>query len=903
MTTAETKEQPMNELAELRKRVDHELTVSRDRLSRAEIISRSGNWEFDFESKRVYGSDGARKIYGLPGVEWTIPEVQRIPLPEYRDMLDRALKALVEENRPYDVEFKIRRPDTGEILDIHSVAEFDRQRNVVFGIIQDITERKQTEEALRESEERYRTVIEGSNDGIVIMKGQEHLYVNRRFLEIFGYADPSEVVGKTASITVHRDDLDMVSEINRKRQRSEPVPSRYEFKGIKKDGTIIYIEVSATKTTYQGESVSLAFLRDVTERKQAEETLRINRTNLSEAMDLARMVHWEVDLETDQFVFNDAFYSLCGTTAEREGGYRMSREEYVKRFMHLDDLPAFREHLEKRRRSTEREFHNAFEHRMIRRDGELRHILALVHEIRDTAGRTVRLYGANQDITNRKRAEEAIRESETALRSLIDATRETLLLTDIEGTILVANETVARRLGKSVKELVGTSQYQYFPPEIAAHRKEEYDKVVHTGKPVNFQDEMADRVLDIYAYPVFDDEGRVAKVAIFASNISERKSLEAQLLQAQKMEAIGTLAGGVAHDFNNILMALMGYGNLLQMKMGQNDPLRVYVDQILSSTGKAANITQSLLAFGRKQVMEMKPYTITTIVKDVEKLLQRLMPEDIEFTVKLGDDTTVMADMTQIDQVLMNLATNARDAMPKGGRLTIETGRVVIDSDFTRLYGYGKPDFYALVSVSDTGTGMDEKTQKKIFEPFYTTKEVGKGTGLGLSIVYGIIKQHNGYINVSSRPGEGTTFLLYLPEVKETPSETRIPVHKAKGGSETLLFAEDNPDIRAITSDILIRSGYTVIEAVNGQDAVERFREHQDEIQLIILDVVMPEKNGKEAYEEIQTMRHDIKALFMSGYTGDVVMDRGVSKKAFDYIPKPISPNELLIKVREVLDR
>ena len=230
--------------------------------------------------------------------------------------------------------------------------------------------------------------------------------------------------------------------------------------------------------------------------------------------------------------------------------------------------------------------------------------------------------------------------------------------------------------------------------------------------------------------------------------------------------------------------------------------------------------------------MEMKPHKVTTIVKDVEKLLQRLMPEDIDLTIRLGDDATVRADMTQIDQVLMNLATNARDAMPKGGRLTIETGRVVIDEEFRRTHGYGKPDAYALILVTDTGMGMEEKTQGKIFEPFFTTKELGKGTGLGLSIVYGIVKQHNGYINVSSRPGEGSTFLLYLPEVKEKPRETRSAVHEAKGGSETLLLAEDNADIRSVMSGILKMSGYTVIDAVNGRNAVEKFREHQDEIKL-----------------------------------------------------------------------
>jgi PAS domain S-box-containing protein len=480
------------------------------------------------------------------------------------------------------------------------------------------------------------------------VRGNRHTYVNRKFLEIFGYRSHEEVVGKTLYLTVHPDDREKVVGYNRGRQRGEAVPDRYEFKGVRKNGETVYIEASATRTTYQGEPISLAFIRD----------------------------------------------------------------------------------------------------------------------------------------------------------------------------------------------------------------------------------------------------------------ISVRKSLEAQLLQAQKMEAIGTLAGGIAHDFNNILMVLMGYGNLLQMKMDGNDPLRIYVDQILASTGKAANLTQSLLTFGRKQVIELRPHKVSTLLRDVEKLLGRLLPEDIGFKASLGADATIMADMTQIAQVLMNLATNARDAMPRGGDLRIETACVEIDGEFRRAHGFGEPGKYALLSVADTGTGIDEKTKGRIFEPFFTTKEVGKGTGLGLSIVYGIVKQHGGYVTVESQQGKGTVFRIYLPEVRaKVATETKEAQPDLQGGTETILLAEDDPDIRRMTSHALAMSGYTVIEAVNGRDAVKKFTEHQGEIKLVILDVVMPEKNGKEAYEEIRTMKHDIKALFMSGYTADVVLDKGIFTKAFDYVAKPIAPNELLHKVRNILNR
>jgi two-component system cell cycle sensor histidine kinase/response regulator CckA len=379
--------------------------------------------------------------------------------------------------------------------------------------------------------------------------------------------------------------------------------------------------------------------------------------------------------------------------------------------------------------------------------------------------------------------------------------------------------------------------------------------------------------------------------------------LQAQLLQAQKMEAIGTLAGGVAHDFNNILMAVIGYSNLLQMKMDTDDPLKLYVDQILASSQKATNLTRSLLAFSRKQAIELKPLKMPTILKGIEKLLRRLLPEDIELRIiSSAPDTIIMADIGQMDQVLLNLATNARDAMPKGGRLTVETKEVELDNRFKKVHRFGEPGRYALVSVTDTGIGMDERTKAKIFEPFFTTKEVGKGTGLGLAIVYGIIKQHDGYVTVTSEPGQGTTFQIYLRAVKVKVQEaTDVPV-PIRGGTETILLAEDNKDLRGLMREVLTGEGYAVIEAGDGEDGLYRFMEQKDGISLLILDVVMPKKDGKEVYEEICKVKPDIKTIFVSGHTGDVVIEKGVRDGAFDFISKPVSPSELLQKVRSVLD-
>ncbi len=385
----------------------------------------------------------------------------------------------------------------------------------------------------------------------------------------------------------------------------------------------------------------------------------------------------------------------------------------------------------------------------------------------------------------------------------------------------------------------------------------------------------------------------------------EKEKLQSQLLQAQKMEAVGQLAGGIAHDFNNILTAMIGYGHMLKMKMHEDDPLRRYADHILSLSDRAANLTQSLLTFSRKQIMNPRTVDLNGIIKKVENLLARVIGEDIELRTNLvAEDVTVTADPLQMEQVFMNLATNARDAMPEGGRLEIETEIIEVEEAFVRTHGYGKTGMYALVSVSDTGTGIDERTREKIFEPFFTTKEVGKGTGLGLSMVYGIVKQHNGYINVYSEQGKGTTFKIYLPLIKAKVQQAAPElIYPLSTGTETVLLAEDEAEVRAFTKKLLEEFGYKVIEAPDGEAAVNEFKIHKDTIQLLILDVIMPRKNGKEAYEEIKQIRPDIKAIFTSGYTADFVHQKGILAEDTELILKPIAPLVLLRKIREILHR
>ncbi|HMK49528.1 MAG TPA: ATP-binding protein, partial [Thermodesulfovibrionales bacterium] len=387
---------------------------------------------------------------------------------------------------------------------------------------------------------------------------------------------------------------------------------------------------------------------------------------------------------------------------------------------------------------------------------------------------------------------------------------------------------------------------------------------------------------------------------------AEKERLQAQLLQAQKMEAVGHLAGGIAHDFNNILTAIMGFGYILGMKMGKDDPLRLYPQRILSAAERAIQLTQSLLAFSRKQITHPRPVKINLIITEAHKIFHRIIGEDIEVRlVPSNEDIMVKVDANQMEQVLINLATNARDAMPEGGALTIKTRAVDLAEDFIRTHGFGTLQKYALISVSDTGTGMNKDMIEKIFEPFYTTKDIGKGTGLGLAIVYGIIKQHEGFIDVHSEPGKGATFEIYLPATNllEDEEDRSEAVAAPERGSETILVAEDNAEVRSFVKEILEDSGYTVIEAADGTGAIETFLKHRDEIQLLLLDVIMPKKNGKEAYEEIKSLAPYIKTLFLSGYPSDFVHKKGILEKEHELLLKPVSSHLLLKKVREILDR
>jgi len=514
-----------------------------------------------------------------------------------------------------------------------------------------------------------------------------------------------------------------------------------------------------------------------------------------------------------------------------------------------------------------------------------------------------------RDITERLRAEQALRNSEQSYRSLVDGVRDVIFALSPGGEVTSLNPAFEEMTGFPPAEWVGRPFEAFVHPDDVPLALDLFGRVLQGEPRPTIQFRILTRagtyrVAEFSATAQLRD-GRLTGILGIGRDVTERLGLEQQLRQAQKMEAVGRLAGGIAHDFNNILTAITGHADLLLEDLGHHDPRRADVDEIRRSAERAAGLTRQLLAFSRQQVLQPKVVDLNALVLDMDKLLRRLIGEDVELATALDPGLgRVTADPGQLEQVIVNLAVNARDAMPQGGKLTLETRNIDLDSSYTLEHSLVKPGPYVQLTVSDSGIGMDEETQAHAFEPFFTTKPRGQGTGLGLAMVYGTVKQSGGFIWVYSEPGRGATFKIYLPRV-DAPVESAAPpapVERPPRGSETVLLAEDEPAVRAIARQALERQGYTVLAAPSGADALALAAQHGATIHLLLTDVVMPGMSGRDLADRLTAQRPGIRVLYISGYTDNAIVRHGMLEPGLAYLQKPFRPDALVRKVREVLD-
>ncbi|MDQ1240098.1 MAG: two-component system, cell cycle sensor histidine kinase and response regulator CckA [Thermodesulfobacteriota bacterium] len=774
----------------------------------------------------------------------------------------------------------------------------------VLNIVRDITERKLADKLLHTTVQRYHAILSSMYTGVLVASEEGRVdFINQAFCDLFDIQDPpTKLQGLTPT------------EIIQIIQNSFPEPDKainriqaLVAQGLPVKGEDITLNNGRILTRdsipifIDGKRYGRLWLHhDVTENKKAQEILLEQEIRYRTVADFTHDWEYWVNAEGNFLYVSPSCERITGYTAQEF----VDDPDLMNRIIHPDDCAAMMDHYHSVRTIAVHTV-DAKDFRIVRRDGATRWIGHVCQPVYDQAGRPSGRRVSNRDITNRKRHELAQKRLFTAIEQASDA----IFITDAQGNIEYVNPAFERITGYSKEEVRGEKPSLF--------RSEEYDSstiqsIQETlvrgeswgGRLVKRRKDGAPYEEDVTITPVRDALGNIINFVGVKRDVSREVQLQRQLLQAQKMEAIGNLAGGIAHDFNNLLQAVMGYSELLLRGKKQGDPELDHLQRIYDSGKRGADLVKSLLMFSRKVQPEFRPVDMNHEIVQVQKLLSHSIPKTIKIDLRLsGALETVRADPSQIGQVIMNLGVNSRDAMPDGGTLTIETANVELDKDYCAVHLEVEPGPYASLTVSDSGHGMDKQTLTHIFEPFFTSKEVGKGTGLGLATVYGIVKQHGGHITCYSEPGIGTTFKIYFPAIeKDRNPETPTTEKPIPGGTETILLVEDDDAIRELGVGLLNEFGYKVITAGNGIEALEIYQLEVGSISLVILDLIMPEMDGRKCLEKILRVNPKAKVIIASGYSESGSGSGAMAGGEKGFVQKPYNMRQLLTTIRDLLD-
>jgi len=880
-------------------------------------------WILRLEDMRfTYISPSVEKIFGF-----TPQEAMALEIPEHIPQKDmEKFTAILQEELARDNEPDVD-PDRHRIIEIDHyhknggvvpteiIASLLRDNNGtpdrVLGITRDISLRKQAEEQLRHTQSQIQAIYEAADNVSFIVTDLEGK--NTKILEfspgaekIFGYSR-DEVLGQKVAI-LHPDEVAKDFPAMQQGLTEKAKGFSGETTLIRKSGErfAALFTIHPYYDIYGNISGTIGVSIDISEQKKAEVEIRQNQERLNKAQSVGHIGSWE---------YNPATGNIWGS----EEGFRIYGLPPQTGNLPIDKIEACIPEREKVNQALVDLIENKrpydLEFAINPADGSPQRIIRSQAELeKDEQGNTLRIVGVIEDITDRKKAEDALRRSETLFRKVFEILPVGLWIADERGALQSGNPAGIRIWGGS--PLVPQEEYHVFKARRLPSREEiapDDWALAHTvNKGVTIRDELLEidafdgitRTLLNFTAPVLDDDGSMLAAIVVNQDITERRKLEEQLQQSQKLESIGILAGGIAHDFNNLLTAIIGYSELIEEKLNPSDPLSQDIAEIHSAADSAAQLTAHLLAFSRKQIIVPQVLDINESIEKTRNMLSRLISEDIEIAFLPGEHLwPVKADPGNMQQILINLAVNAGDAMSTGGRLSIETANVSFDDDFCKRHAQiPHPGDFVMLAVSDTGSGMDKETLAHIFEPFFTTKEKERGTGLGMSTVYGIVKQHGGFIFAYSEPDQGTTIKVYFPRTGDAEVAEHVPNQPiAHGGPETVLLAEDEDTVRRLAQRILEEHGYTVLPAVHGKDACKISKTYPEDIDLLLTDVVMPGLNGKELSQRIRSGRKNIQVLFMSGYTDDAIATRGILDEDTVFIQKPFTAQALLTKVREVL--
>lgn len=858
-------------------------------------------WEVDAASMDlIFVSRRVETILGYSPEKWVTTSnfwIERIHPDDHERVLE-GFRAALRGGPQHQLEYRMMAAD-GRILWFRNFLQVVRDETgraqYLRGVMIDVTERKEAEQASKASEARYRLLFESNPQPMWVfdLETLAFLAVNDAAVNLYGYSR-EEFLAMTIKDIQPAEDVPMLLEAMGKMPAGSGAAGLWRHR--KKDGTIIDAEITSHFLVFSGRPAELVSSTDVTDRQKAQ----------AATAQLAAIV----TSSSDGIISKTLEGTIVSWNAGAERLYGYSSQEAVGRPISIlvpadcaDEVPGI---LEKIKRG---EIVDRYETVHLRKDGTQLRVELTICPIHDHAGRIVGASAVARDITEFMRAVTALRESEERFRLFVEHTPAAIAMFDREMRYVATSRRwlTDYRLGE--QNIIGRFHYDVFPGlpphwrDIhqrclagAVEKSEEDTFIGPDGKTEWVRWEMR---------PWRDQEGAIAGTLLFSEVITERKKLEEQLLQSSKIEAIGQLAGGVAHDFNNLLTIISGYSQLLADNSGIEQPAQAHAKEILRASDRAAALTRQLLAFSRRQVLAPQVLDLNSVVANVDKMLRRLIGEDIDLVTHLEPNLgRVKADPGQVEQVIMNLAVNARDAMAEGGNLTLETANVDMDAAYAAAHPPAATGPYVMLAVSDTGVGMDAETKAHIFEPFFTTKGPGKGTGLGLATVYGIVKQSNGYIWVYSELGRGTTFKIYLPRIAEaaTPSQTTELPRETHRAAETVLVAEDEVGVRSLVRQVLNAHGYRVIEAARGDEAIALSKSHQGPIHLLVTDVVMPQMSGRELATRLSALYPDLKVLFMSGYTSEGIVHNGVLERDTAFIQKPFTPSALARKVGEVLD-